>query len=198
MANSVCSKQSKLDDCNAEQRQLRLYKQYIEPHYKMIYSLCKRYSFHPSNVDENYNEVLINFYLRVNTYNPSQSLLTWLHIVTKRHIMALEKKRAKYNAWNDINELLCDTISDDHDGFQDKASAMHIDNYQDVYSDEVLEALDSMNPSFKKALLMQESGYALKEIAALEGISIGTVKSRIFHARQHLKQILDRDGRFKK
>ncbi|MEC7291277.1 MAG: sigma factor-like helix-turn-helix DNA-binding protein [Pseudomonadota bacterium] len=36
-------------------------------------------------------------------------------------------------------------------------------------------------------------GLSLNEIAAVTGVPVGTAKSRIFHARQHLKSCLKGD-----
>ena len=78
---------------------------------------------------------------------------------------------------------------------------MNLSNYREFYNDDILDALDQLKPSYKRALLLQQAGYKLKEIAeieykngALESRNIETVKSRLFLARQQLKQLLTRDG----
>ena len=86
-------------------RRHELYNKYVAPFYNMIYKLCIQYSFNSRNVQENYNEVLVNFYRRIETYDPERSIRTWLHIVTKRHILALERKRqAEIDKDNDDNK----------------------------------------------------------------------------------------------
>ena len=191
MANKVCGKCSELDEQGIQIRH-KLYEQYIAPNHDVIYKLCKKYSFHSSHVDENYNEVLINFYLRVETYNPAKPLKTWLHIVTKRCVMEQESKRSK-NSFDDLDDSY-ELIAEQN---EPRITDMDISNYRSMYSDDVLRCLDAMNPNFKRALLLQESGYPLKEIAELEGISIGTIKCRIYHARQFLKNNLD-NGKYNK
>ena len=81
---------------------------------------------------------------------------------------------------------------------------MGLENYRELYSDDILAVLDSMKPIHKDALLLQEAGYSLKEIADIEydkGTlkyrNIETVKSRLFLARQYLKKYLTRDGKRK-
>lgn len=53
----------------------------------MIYKLCMRYTFNPSDIEDNYIEVLTNMYKYIETYNPERSVQTWLHIVTKRCVL---------------------------------------------------------------------------------------------------------------
>lgn len=79
---------------------------------------------------------------------------------------------------------------------------MGIDNYRELYNDDILNALDQLKPQYRRALLYQQAGYRLKEIAeieyrngALESRNIETIKSRLFLARQTLQQLLTRDGK---
>lgn len=180
-----------------------LFEQYVAPYFNMIYKLCMNYTYNSANVPENYNEVLINFYRRIETYDPSRSIHTWLHIVTKRHIAELERRRKRHENKNhdyDIEDV-CDGVPDRQ---EPSANIMDLDNYRELYGDEVLTVLDSMKPIHRTSFLLQEAGYSLKEIAeieynrgALKTCNIETVKSRLFLARQYLKKHLTRDGKRK-
>ncbi len=57
--------------------------------------------------------------------------------------------------------------------------------------DEVLRAVDSLPEEFRETLVLsdvEQLSYA--EIAEVTGVPIGTVKSRLFRARQALQQVL--------
>ena len=64
-------------------RRNALFEQYVTPFTNMIYKLCIKYSFSSYNVQENYVEVLVNLYRGIETYDPTKSIRTWLHIVTR-------------------------------------------------------------------------------------------------------------------
>jgi RNA polymerase sigma-70 factor (ECF subfamily) len=51
---------------------------------------------------------------------------------------------------------------------------------------EIMSAIDQLDEKYKTAFQMHLSGYKYKEIADELGLNIGTVKSRIFNARQIL------------
>lgn len=165
----------------------------------MIYKLCIHYSYSKNNVQENYNEVLINFYRRIETYDPHKSILTWIHIVTKRQIAEIERKRRSYDNRDDGREIeeFCDIEGEDKAGM----GAMDITNYRKFYNDDILALLDSMKEIHRDALLLQQAGYSLKEIAdieyykgTLQSRNTETIKSRLFFARHFLKEHLTRDG----
>lgn len=175
----------------------------MSPFYNMIYKLVIQYSFSSANVEENYNEVLINFYRRIETYDPERPIRTWLHIVTKRHVFELERRRKRH----ENSDECVDIDSRDVDiPMSDKPSAnmMGVENYKEFYSDEILEILDMMKPKHRDALILQEAGYTLKEIAEIEyrkgqlkSKNIETIKSRLFLARRFMKKHLTKDGKRK-
>lgn len=182
-------------------RRHELYNKYVAPFYNMIYKLCIKYSYQSCNVQENYTEVLANFYRRIETYDPNKSIRTWLHIVTKRQVIALERRRQalidKDNDDNDI-ETYSESILDES---VVSSNVMCLENYRELYNDDILSVLDELKPIHRDAFLLQQSGYALNEIVEIEyqkgnlkSRNIETIKSRLFFARQYLQRNLTRDG----
>lgn len=170
----------------------------------MIYKLCMRYTFNPNDIQDNYVEVLTNMYKYIESYDFKRSIHTWLHIVTKRCVFDMDQRRKRQqDMLNDDNDVDSFSVSNDFIEIGEvSAGAMSIDNYRELYSDDVLYALDQLKPQYKRALLLQQAGYKLKEIAeieyrngALDSRNIETVKSRLFLARQQLQQLLTRDGK---
>ena len=60
----------------------------------------------------------------------------------------------------------------------------------DMRMTELTKMLDSVGELYSVPFMMFYKGYEYKEIAAHLGIPIGTVKSRIFLARQRMKQMI--------
>lgn len=186
-------------------KRTELYNQYVAPYYNMIYKLCMNYTYDPANVEENYTEVLVNFYRRIDTYDPTRSIHTWLHIVTKRQVFELERRRRRHDNKSydiDIEDYgECDWMANDN---HISGNVMGVDNYRELYNDDILAVLDSMKPIHRDAWILQQAGYSLKEIAEIENQkgtlksrNIETVKSRLFFARQYLRKNLTRDGKRK-
>ena len=193
---------TELDPKVAERRN-SLFDQYVKPYLNMVYKLCINYTYNSANVEENYTEVLVNFYRRIETYDPERSILTWLHIVTKRQIAEIERKRKQHDNkdYDHDIESFVDIVSERD---EPSGNVMGIDNYREFYNDDILSVLDQMKSIHKDAFLLQEAGYSLKEIAEIEfnkgtlkSRNIETVKSRLFLARQYLKNHLTRDGKRK-
>lgn len=78
---------------------------------------------------------------------------------------------------------------------------MGMDNYVAYYNDDVLRALNRLRPIYREALLLQQAGYKLEEImnicyqnGSLKSRNIETVKSRLFLAKNQLRNFINRDG----
>lgn len=203
MEQTSCERGREISDEEAALKHA-LFDKYVMPYTRMIYKLVMDYSFNPRNIRDNYYDVLTNMYKYIDSYNPEMSIHTWLHIVTKRCVFDLETKRVKMyknNSEDDIETIFNDTPSDD----DVSENVMGIDNYRELYNDDILYALDRLKPSYKRAFLLQQAGYKLKEIVDIEYANgtlktknIDTIKSRLFLARQTLKEVLTRDGERRK
>lgn len=55
---------------------------------------------------------------------------------------------------------------------------------------EITKAIDALNDELKIPFSMYVSGYQYNEIATIIGVPLGTIKSRIYFARQELKERL--------
>ena len=184
-------------------RRNALFDKYIRPYFNMIYKLCIKYSDSSEDVEENYSIVLTTLFRGIETYDPCREIKTWIHIVTKRQVFEINRKRAKddnRDRDHDIH-IVCDDLLDDD---APSANCMWLENYRELYNDDILAALDSMKPMYKEALLLQMAGYSLQEIADIEfekgnltSRNIDTVKSRLFLARQYMREKITRDGKRK-
>lgn len=62
---------------------------------------------------------------------------------------------------------------------------------KDYVSDDVLKALENVPEQFRLAVLFSDvEGFSYQEISEILGISVGTVKSRIFRGRKILQKLL--------
>lgn len=183
-----------IDEESAKRRNL-LFKKYIQPNLNLVFKLCIEYSHHKEDIEDNFNEVLVNFYRYIETYDPSRTLQTWLHIVTKRFVNDLNYRNIRFlRDWDVDVSTLQSTISVDEGPSE---NFMDITNYKEMYSDTVLEALEQLKPIYREALLLQQAGYKLNEIVDISYLNgnlrtknIETIKSRLFLAKQQMRKLL--------
>ncbi len=204
MGKKVHSADGKIDiDLLPEviERRTFLFNKYILPFSNMIFKLCKDYSWNHHNVEENYSEVMTNFYRRIDTYDTTRPIKAWIHTCVKHQVWACERQRQAHNNKsddNDIDDFKDDLLCDDHVSM----NVLGVENWRDYYNQDIVDVLDELKPRHRDALILQEAGYSLKEIAEIEykkgslkSPNIETIKSRLRLARQHLKNNITKDGK---
>lgn len=175
-----------------------LFNKHIVPNLNLIYTICIKFSHDPRAIEDNYTDVLTNFFRYIRSYDEKKNLNTWIYAVSVRHIMDLNRKLKMPSSDNvDVSQIASSELADDEPG----EVFMSIENYREYYNDDILEALDRLNPIFKRALLLQMSGYNMNEITDIEykagnlkTRNMETVKSRIHIAKKLMRNMITRDG----
>ncbi|MDF1513732.1 MAG: sigma-70 family RNA polymerase sigma factor [Anaerolineae bacterium] len=113
---------------------------------------------------------------------------TWLYRVTvNRSRMRIRRKKLPSEEWDDVEERL------------ERLPAGHSEQPEAVFLDRdrarhIWEAVDNLPDSHRIAVLLRyQQNLSYAEIADVMGISVGTVKSRLYNAHAKLKQLMGQD-----
>ena len=152
-----------------------LIERYQKPVFQMIFNLVG--DGHAS--EDISQEVFISAYQKIATFDPVRSRFsTWLFTIARnKSINHLRKKRPAIS----VSERI---VSD-------------ADPYEEVSKEEFIQQLDDvlkrLPPRQRRAFtLAQFEALPYEEIAQIECVSIGTVKSRIHRAKQKLRKALEK------
>lgn len=188
-----------LTDEESVRTRTALFHKYVYPYRNLIYHICIRQTRDKENIDDNYNEVLINFYKYVSSYDPRREIKTWLYAITVRMLADLERKNNRFTREGDVGAMRMEQLPD-----KPCTESITPENYRELFSDEIVEALEQIGRNYREALLLQMGGYKLEEImeilyqrGCLRTRNIETTKSRIFLAKKKLRERLTRDGKRK-
>jgi RNA polymerase sigma factor (sigma-70 family) len=133
----------------------------------------------PSAAEDTLQEVMVAVWRQAATFRGSGSVLAWLLSIA-RHL-AINKRRRKQLSTTPIEAL--DEVSSDADIERDSTN-------QEQYL-EIMRALERL-PSAQRETLELVFFYELTEVevAQVQGIAVGTVKSRLHRAKYTLRQLL--------
>lgn len=158
----------------------------VKKYYRQLLNFIYRITGDEKNVEDIGQEVFLSVYKSIRNYDLSKGVpfSAWLFVVARnRCISELRKARRP-----------CVSIEDGLD-----PAAREKLPEQKLIDDERLEAIRSslrqLPEPYRNTIFQSLSGASLNEIASFEGISTGTVKSRLFRARKMIRLgILERFG----
>ena len=117
-----------------------------------------------------------------NNFKEGTNIKGWLYTIM-RNIFINNYKRKKFQ-----NTVLDST---ENQYFINASQDYRVDTVTtEINQSDILGAINELKPDFRKPITMFLDGYHYDEIAAEMEIPMGTVKSRIFHARKKLSASL--------
>lgn len=158
----------------------------VKRYQRRIYFLALRMARDPDAADDLAQETFVKAYFAIGSFTVGRRFYTWLY----RICMNLS-----INYLNKSKHTLPASRFDEEDEVLEK-EAPGPDAVDELISKEktakIEAAIEALSPKYKSVLVLrvyEEMSY--EEIAGTLGISVGTVMSRLFRARQKLLEALD-------
>lgn len=174
----------------AKGRDYESFSKIVDAYQGRIYGFVKRMIRDQEEALDVTQEVFIKAYQAFDRFDGRSSLRTWLFKIA--HNLCIDRARKHDRTPHEMH-------LDDHDG---ESEAFQVPDsrwdpeamaLQSELKGVIEAALASMSEKLRTVLLLQDvEDMPYEEISALLGVPVGTVKSRIFLARAHVKNYLDR------
>ena len=131
-------------------------------------------------------DVFIKAYSSLASYDSSYRFSTWLfRIATNRAIDFLRKKRVPVVSMEGPDEDTTPQYSDEGPSPLDE---IETDRVKVLLSD----AIQQLPPDYREVIVLYHvNEVSYEQIATITGLPLGTVKNRIFRARQMMRRILE-------
>jgi RNA polymerase sigma-70 factor (ECF subfamily) len=161
-------------------------------HERRVYNLALRTLGNPWDAADVAQEAFIKAFRNLNSFKGEARFTTWLHrIVVNAAYDHLRKQRPEPMD----GEILEDISGPGGGGAVVGSGRNGIDPAIDGLSDPLRDALMSLNEGFRFAVVLCDLlGFPYDEAAEILGVQEGTIKSRIFRAREALATALTKAG----
>jgi len=151
-----------------------------------VANLVSRYVSNAAEVEDVTQEALIKAYRALPKFRGDSAFYTWLYRIAanaaKNHLVALGRRPSSDQVIDEAEQFDLPGKLKDHES--PDAVLMGMELEQAVNS-----AIDSLPDELKAALTLREfEGLSYEEIAEILSCPIGTVRSRIFRAREAVDQ----------
>ena len=152
----------------------------------MVYNLALRMSGNPADAEDITQETFVRAYRHLGKFRGKSSLKTWIFRIALNCSNTRLSRRGKRQARHiDDGESELERATDSRRSPEDRTVATDL-------SEAVRDGLDRLPAHYREAVLLrdfEDMNYA--EIAAVLGIRIGTVRSRIARGRERLRHWLE-------
>jgi len=169
----------------------------IAHYHQPIYSLLARTVRNQADAADLTQEVFVKIFRGIRGFHGESSLRTWIYRIALReasnqrrwwmrhqqHEVPIEQEMGEGNNARPV--LLKDMLVDRSESPYD--AALHNENRAIVE-----RALRQVPEPFRVAVILRDiEGFSYEEVAAMQGVNLGTVKSRLVRGRAFLKAVLE-------
>ncbi len=164
---------------------IKSFEEIFTEHIDMLYGMAYRWTQNQQEAEDLVQDLAIKLMDDVEKLQSLGKVSSWMVRVMYR-LFVDKYRRAKMFTVMPSDEI--EPVIEQHD---DHADIGRLDDHyhQGQVIEGLLGALDDLDGPQRVAIsLFEIEGYSLQEIADVQGVSTGTVKSRLFRAKQHLRK----------
>jgi RNA polymerase sigma-70 factor (ECF subfamily) len=167
----------------AQQGDVRAFEQLIRSHLSVVRRYARAHAPREEDADDLAQDALLKAYRSLRQFRYQCAFSTWLYAIVRSVFLDAAKSRAGRERAHEASAREAD----------DPESAPGPDELLHREQDRarVWRALRQLPVEFRGAVVLFDvEGKSYDEVAAIEGVAVGTIKSRLSRGRAHLKRIL--------
>ncbi|MBK8108863.1 MAG: sigma-70 family RNA polymerase sigma factor [Saprospiraceae bacterium] len=174
---------------HSSERERRIFNEELFPHLEAL----KTFAFHLTYNDQDAEDLVQETYLKahkfIDRYVEGTNAKAWLFKILKNAYINEYRKKSKRPTKVDYEDIV--TYQDSEDPSASSLTDLREDLFKDRMGDEVTIALNSLPIDFRTVILLCDiEEFTYEEISKIIDVPIGTVRSRLFRARNMLKEKL--------
>ncbi len=174
----------------AKSRSQYAFEKLVTAYEKIIYNISYRMFNNEEDAKDMTQEIFVKLYKNLDKFDENAKFSTWIYrIAVNACIDEIRKRKGKETV--SINEMI--ELDDGEVDKQFAADEPTPENKVICKEDikHLKEAIESLPENHKVLIILRDiQGYSYEEIADITESNLGTVKSRISRARNHLKNII--------
>ena len=173
----------------SKEERMRIFNEELFPHMDAL----KTFAFHLAYNDEDAEDLVQETYLKahrfIDRYISGTNAKAWLFKILKNAYINNYRKKSKRPTQVDFEEIV--NFHNNDDPSKSAYFDLREDLFNNMMGDEVTIAINSMPIDFRTVILLCDiEGFTYEEISQIIDVPIGTVRSRLFRARNLLKDKL--------
>ena len=165
------------------------FEQLVNQYQKAVYNLAYRMCGNADDAFDLSQEAFLNAWKGLKGFQFQSSFSTWLYRLTSNVCLSYLRSKKRKSA---VSLVFLDDEEEEQEW--EIADSAPLPEEQTISKEErrqVESALNSLEVEYREALTLSVySGLSYQQIAEIQGVQEGTVKSRIFRAREKIRRII--------
>lgn len=168
----------------------------FDKYYPRVLSAARRLVGNDSDASDLTQEVFLKAFKNISSFKGDSSFYTWVYRILVNACIDSKRKSSVKNEISSSEEYILDSAVTDpvsapfHSQFWSAEDKVYASELRSLIG----KALEQLSPAHRDIIIKREvDGLSYEEISTLLGCSLGTVMSRLFHARKNLMAILESD-----
>jgi RNA polymerase sigma-70 factor, ECF subfamily len=169
----------------AQAGDVRAFEDLLRTHLPRVRRFARAFAYVEADADDLAQDALVKVYKSLKLFRYQSSFSTWLFAVVRNSFLDAAKSRAGRQRGVE------DPLDDHHASARSDRPMPDEELSREEEKQRLWRALRQVPSEFRTALVLFDlEGHSYDELAAIEGLPVGTVKSRLFRGRALLRKIL--------
>lgn len=167
----------------------RIFEEEFMPQIDALYNFAYHLTYNEADADDLVQDTYMKAYRFIEKYDIGTNAKAWLFKILKNAFINQYRKKSKQPTKVDYEEIV--SYHDEEDTNYSSYLDLREEIFQGMMGDEVTNAINMLPMDFRTVILLCDiEGFTYEEISKIIDIPLGTVRSRLYRARNLLKEKL--------
>ena len=157
----------------------------VQRYEKKLYNVAYRITSDPEDAMDATQSTFVKAYEKLDTFDPKYKFFSWVYRILLNESLTMVHRKKRFEPWES------DVVDD-----RSAAALNPAETLDETETDnQIQNAMRNLKPDYRVVIVLKHfHGMSYREMAEITGVPEKTVKSRLFTARQQLKEILVKQG----
>ena len=155
------------------------FEEIIESHRDQIYRMCWGFAKNAFDVDDIFQEVVINIWKGYAGFKGDSSLSTWIYRITVNTCLLWKRRKNKIQEKSSELDLSVNMIQEEVEGREKNENILAL-----------RKAIQELKKIDRTLILLLLEGCSYKEISEISGLTVSNVGAKINRIKTKIKQIM--------
>ncbi|MBA1147290.1 RNA polymerase sigma factor [Ectothiorhodospiraceae bacterium WFHF3C12] len=174
-----------------ERQRARRFEALVRPHLDALYRLAYRYTQSVEDAEDAVQELLTRLYPRTEELAGIEQLRPWLARVLRNQLTDSHRRQGR-DPMGHLRVVVEDAEADHAlERMRSETPTPDEAHGQSILRERLEAALAVLSAEHREVIVLHDvEGYTLTELTVVIGVPVGTLKSRLHRARDHLRRVL--------